>query len=71
MESQIILLLITIASLGKSEKCCVSYLSNKGHKKLILMFFQGIFSNITIYFIEIFREVVERRIENPRGRLTR
>ena len=38
MESQIILLLIIIASLGKSQKCCVSYL---GNKKLILMFFMG------------------------------
>ena len=47
MESQVILLLITIASLGKSQKLCVSYLSNRGHQKLILMSFQGILSNIT------------------------
>ena len=34
MESQIILLLIIMVSLGKSQKCCVSYLSNRGNRKL-------------------------------------
>ena len=44
--------------------------SNRGHQKLILMFFQEILSNISIYFMEIFKEIVEKRID-PRGRLTR
>ena len=32
---------------GGFQKCCVSYLSNRGHQKLMLMSFQGILSNIT------------------------
>ena len=47
METQIILFLTKIASLGQSKKCCACYLNSRGHQKLILMLFQGILSNIT------------------------
>ena len=40
--SQIILLLILMVSMGKSQKFCASYLSSRGHWKLLLMFFRGL-----------------------------
>ena len=48
MQTQIILLLIIIASLENSQECCDSYLSKREHRKLMLMFFQGILSYITV-----------------------
>ena len=70
MESQIILLLVKIASLGKSQICCASYLSNRGHQKLILTFFRGS-SQISLLHGNIFKEVVEKIIDNHWGRLIR
>ena len=48
MQTQIILLLIIIASLENSHECCASYLSKREHRKLMLMFFHGILLYITV-----------------------
>ena len=68
MKSQIILLLITIASLGKSQKC--QLLKQQGAPEVD----NDIFSGDPLeyhYFREIFKEVVENRIEDPKGWLPR
>ena len=70
MESQSILLLIIIASLGKSQKCCASYLSSRGSPEVDINVFSGDPLKYH-YFMEITKEVVEKRIEDPRGGLTR
>ena len=68
MESHVILLLITIASLGKSQKC--QLLKQQGAPEVEIDVFSGDPLEYH-YFMEIFKEVVEKRIEDPRGRLTR
>ena len=64
MKSQIILLLITIASLGKSQKC--QLLIQQGAPEVDIDIFSGDPLEYH-YFREIFNEVVENRIEDPRG----
>ena len=69
MESQIILLLIIIASLGKSTMLS-QLLKQQGLPEVDIDVFSGDPLKYH-YFMEIFKEVVEKRTEDPRGRLAR